>query len=68
MVDERMSTVSAAAALRAAGRPGRRQRSVIDQAAAVVILQGVLDAERATGDRVGELVAAGQDAETKTER
>ncbi|MDQ2623952.1 MAG: Holliday junction resolvase RuvX, partial [Actinomycetota bacterium] len=68
MVDERMSTVSATAALREAGRPGRRQRSVVDQAAAVVILQGALDAERATGSRVGELVAALPDAETKTER
>ncbi|NLF05849.1 MAG: Holliday junction resolvase RuvX [Actinomycetales bacterium] len=68
MVDERMSTVSATAALRASGRPGRRQRSVVDQAAAVVILQGALDAERATGSRVGERVAAHPDAETKTER
>jgi len=67
MVDERMSTVSATAAMRAAGRPGRKQRSVVDQAAAVVILQGALDAERATGARVGEQVVAQQDDETKTE-
>ena len=68
MVDERMSTVSATAAMRAAGRAGRRQRSVVDQAAAVVILQGALDAERATGGRAGELVPASPDAETKTEQ
>lgn len=59
LVDERMSTVVATAALRAAGRPGRRQRAVVDQAAAVVILQGALDSERATGRRAGELVAVG---------
>lgn len=68
MVDERMSTVSATSALREAGRAGRRQRSVVDQAAAVVILQGALDAERATGSRAGERVAARPDAETKTEQ
>ncbi len=67
MVDERMSTVSATAALREAGRAGRRQRSVVDQAAAVVILQGALDAERATGGRAGERVVSQPGAETKTE-
>lgn len=54
MVDERMSTVSAHQALHAAGRAGRKHRSVVDQAAAVIILQSALDAERATGARTGE--------------
>ena len=71
LVDERMSTVVATAALRAAGRPGRRQRAVVDQAAAVVILQGALDAERATGQRAGERVEAAtgadQDNQSNTE-
>jgi len=58
LVDERMSTVSAHRALTASGRPGRRHRSVVDQAAAVVILQDALDAERATGRRPGERVGA----------
>ncbi len=58
LVDERMSTVSAHRALAASGRPGRRHRSVVDQAAAVVILQDALDAERATGRRPGERVGA----------
>jgi putative Holliday junction resolvase len=31
---------------------------VIDQAAAVIILQSALDAERAKGERAGELVEA----------
>ncbi|MGY1709619.1 Holliday junction resolvase RuvX [Geodermatophilus sp. SYSU D00758] len=46
LVDERLSTVSAAGALRANGLDSRRQRSVIDQAAAVVILQAYLDAQQ----------------------
>lgn len=58
LVDERMSTVTAHDALRAAGRDGRRHRSVVDQVAAVVILQGALDTERAQGRRAGESVPA----------
>jgi putative holliday junction resolvase len=56
LVDERMSTVSAHQALYASGRSGRRHRSVVDQAAAVVILQSALDAERTMGARCGEAV------------
>ena len=47
LVDERLTTVSAARELRAAGVRSRDQRAVIDQAAAVAILQSVLDARRA---------------------
>jgi len=54
LVDERMSTVSAHQALHASGRSGRRHRQVVDQAAAVVILQSALEAERAGGSRAGE--------------
>ena len=46
MIDERLSTVSASSALRASGLDSRRQRPVIDQAAAVVILQSYLDARQ----------------------
>nr|BFF17035.1 hypothetical protein GCM10025730_05560 [Promicromonospora thailandica] len=49
LVDERMTTVSAHQALRTAGRKTKQHRSVIDQAAAVIILQSALDAERAKG-------------------
>jgi putative Holliday junction resolvase len=56
LVDERLTTVTAHQALRASGRPGRRHRPVVDQAAAVVILQSAIDAERAAGGRVGEVV------------
>lgn len=43
LADERLTTVSATAALRASGRSAKRSRDVIDQAAAVALLQGVLD-------------------------
>lgn len=46
MIDERLSTVTATSHLREGGRSSREQRSVIDQAAAVVILQQFLDARR----------------------
>ena len=44
--DERMSTVVAARRLSDRGVRGRRQRAVVDQAAAVEILQGWLDKQR----------------------
>jgi putative Holliday junction resolvase len=56
LVDERLTTVSAHQALHASGRPGRDHRRVVDQAAAVVILQSAIDAERTAGGRVGEVV------------
>lgn len=56
LVDERLSTVTAHQALHASGRPGRRHRQVVDQAAAVVILQYAIDAEHTAGGRVGEVV------------
>jgi putative Holliday junction resolvase len=46
LVDERLSTVTAQRNLRDAGRRARGSRPVIDQAAAVIILQNALDAER----------------------
>ncbi|RBY79433.1 Holliday junction resolvase RuvX [Blastococcus sp. TF02-09] len=46
LIDERLSTVTAASHLRQGGIDSRNQRSVIDQAAAVVILQQYLDSRR----------------------
>jgi putative Holliday junction resolvase len=46
LIDERLSTVTAASHLREGGIDSRKQRSVIDQAAAVVILQTFLDGRR----------------------
>jgi putative Holliday junction resolvase len=47
LTDERMSTAAATRRLSERGVRGRRQRAVVDQAAAVEILQGWLDAKRA---------------------
>ena len=54
--DERLTTVSAEAMLRDRGKKGAERRAVVDQAAAVLILQHALDTERATGRPPGELV------------
>lgn len=59
LVDERLSTVAATRQLRGSGVRGRRQRAVVDQVAAVVLLQDALDAERASGRPPGTLVAPG---------
>lgn len=56
LVDERLSTVTAHQRLREAGMKGRKHRPVIDQAAAVVILQSALDTERSSGRPPGSLV------------
>ncbi|MCC3655230.1 MULTISPECIES: Holliday junction resolvase RuvX [Streptomyces] len=56
LVDERMSTITAAQRLRASGVNSRKGRSVVDQAAAVVILQNALEAERVSGAPPGETV------------
>lgn len=58
LCDERLSTVTADSVLREQGRKGRRRRAVVDQAAAVVILQSALDTERSTGRAPGEIVPA----------
>jgi putative Holliday junction resolvase len=47
LADERLTTVSAQRSLRAAGVRAKDQRAVIDQAAAVEILQSWLDQRRA---------------------
>jgi putative Holliday junction resolvase len=56
MVDERLSTVTAQRALRESGRRARASRPVIDQAAAVIILQNALDSERAATRPPGAVV------------
>lgn len=59
LVDERFTTVLAHAALQQGGRDSRARRQVVDKAAAAVVLQGALDAERATGEPAGQLVSTG---------
>jgi putative holliday junction resolvase len=56
MVDERLTTKAAWHGMRAIGVSERRGRLAVDQAAAVIILQGALDAERAGGHPPGEIL------------
>ena len=56
LVDERLSTVSAQRALQASGRNTKKSRPVIDQVAAVIILQHALDFERSGGIPPGVVV------------
>jgi putative Holliday junction resolvase len=60
LCDERLTTVSAEAMLREQGRKGQRRRAVVDQVAAVLILQHALDTERSSGHAPGEIVEARQ--------
>lgn len=64
MVDERFSTVTAHRALSESGVKGRRRKPVVDQVAAVVILQAALDAERASGQPPGSLIEGSDSADT----
>ncbi|HXH35133.1 MAG TPA: Holliday junction resolvase RuvX [Plantibacter sp.] len=49
LVDERLTTVTAHSALRSAGKRQKQTRSIVDQVAAVILLQYALDAERGSG-------------------
>lgn len=57
LVDERLSTVSAQRQLHQAGRSVKSSRSVIDQAAAVEILENALDAEKRLDSWAGKTIA-----------
>ena len=61
MIDERLSTVSAHRGLHEAGRTHKSSREVIDQAAAIVILEHALESEKRQGTFVGrEVVLANE--------
>jgi len=53
LVDERLSTVTALRFMRANGTSAAKGRQRVDAAAAAVIVQTALDAERATGELPG---------------
>ena len=61
MVDERLTTAESARSLAATGRDTRNARKVIDQAAAVSILQNAVDTEAITGERAGTKVQQERD-------
>jgi len=58
LVDERFTTVIAHDVLRRGGKGARERRPAVDRAAAALILQGALDAERSTGVPAGELMGS----------
>jgi len=66
LIDERLSTIDAHRTLRDSGVPGRAQRAVVDQAAAVLILQTALDAEKSSGLAPGELVGKRKERAART--
>lgn len=61
LVDERLSTVTAHDALRQSGRSQRNSRNIVDQIAAVVLLQQALDVERRSGYPAGSVAPPGQE-------
>ncbi len=67
LVDERLTTVTASRQLSGVGRNTRRQRSVIDQAAAVALLEMALHHERTTGRPPGELLPAFEAGRTSSD-
>lgn len=56
-IDERLTTVSASANLRLAGKNAKNSRSVIDQEAAAIILETALAAEKSTSIPPGKPLA-----------
>lgn len=68
LVDERLSTVTAQRRLQQAGRRSREHRTVVDQAAAVQILQHALDMQKSLGRDPGDpVLPAGPDGEDGTD-
>lgn len=63
LIDERLSTVSASQKLHQAGVSSRNQRSVIDQLAAVAILEHAMMLENSTGANTGTLVSADEEGD-----
>jgi putative Holliday junction resolvase len=63
LVDERFTTATAHGALRQSGRDSKARRQQVDAAAAAVLLQSALDAERTSGRPPGELVGPAPDTE-----
>jgi putative Holliday junction resolvase len=53
LIDERLSTTAAAASLRAAGHSAKSQKSIIDSAAAAVILEHALATEKQSNSKPG---------------
>ena len=63
LVDERLTSVSAHRQLRSAGLGGRQHKNVVDQQAAVLILEQALETERQTGKIPGVPLGSGPESE-----
>ena len=57
ILDERFSTRTAQTQLRDSGKNSKNSKGIIDQAAAIVILEHALATERSTGQLAGQLVS-----------
>lgn len=55
-IDERLTTVSAASALRTSGRDSKSGRKIIDQIAATIILEQALELERSAHSAPGKAI------------
>lgn len=64
LVDERLSTVTAHRQLQAGGRRTKTTRSIVDQVAAVIILQNALDSERMSDLPPGSIVPRTKDRDS----
>ena len=53
-IDERLTTVTAASALKTSGRDSKSGRKIIDQIAATVILEQAMEQEKSTGAKPGK--------------
>lgn len=60
LVDERLSSMEASRSLHEVGINSRKQKQIIDQQAAVVILEHALDEERRTGKTAGRTLTRRQ--------
>lgn len=60
LLDERLTTVTAQRSLHESGLRAKQFRGVVDQAAAVVILEQALESERSTGTPPGERASSSQ--------
>lgn len=55
-IDERMTTLTAATALKMSGRDSKSGRQIIDQIAATVILEQAIELEKGTGQQPGKAI------------
>ncbi|WP_227712886.1 Holliday junction resolvase RuvX [Nanchangia anserum] len=68
MVDERMTSVSAHRDLRSAGLSSRHHRAVVDQQAAVIMVEHTLDTVRRTGSLPGTALSEWSDTSQEEAR